>query len=56
MILKFHEKTRPARGEKRRLLFKEREAREYRYHGYDVNGNPLTNLNFGADSVVTKIQ
>jgi hypothetical protein len=27
---------------------------EYRYHGYDVNGNPLTNLNFEPDSVVTK--
>lgn len=27
---------------------------EYRYHGYDVNGNHLTNLNFEPDSIVTK--
>ena len=27
---------------------------EYRYHGYDVNGNKLTNLNFKPDAVVTK--
>ena len=27
---------------------------EFRYHGYDVNGNKLTNLNFVPDSVVTK--
>ena len=27
---------------------------EYRYHGYDINGNKLTNLYFEVDSSVTK--